>query len=259
MELAAKTKLELESELQLALTHGEFQLHYQPQVSLQNDAVQGMEALLRWYSPKRGLVAPNDFILIAEQSSLIVEIGDWVLINACRDMATLNRRTGQRLRVAVNLSPRQFLQNDLVAHVQRVLDETGLAPACLELEITEGVLMDHSFETIDRLQKLRQLGVLIAVDDFGVGFSSLSYITQFPISTLKIDRVFVDRLPDSSSDAAVALAIIALAHSLDLVVVAEGVETIEQLNYLRLHGCDFVQGYFLGRPQPMDSVRLDRG
>jgi diguanylate cyclase (GGDEF)-like protein/PAS domain S-box-containing protein len=259
MELAAKTKLELESELQLALTHGEFQLHYQPQVSLQNDAVQGMEALLRWYSPKRGLVAPHDFILIAEQSSLIVEIGDWVLINACRDMATLNRRTGQRLRVAVNLSPRQFLQNDLVAHVQRVLDETGLAPACLELEITEGVLMDHSFETIDRLQKLRQLGVLIAVDDFGVGFSSLSYITQFPISTLKIDRVFVDRLPDSSSDAAVALAIIALAHSLDLVVVAEGVETIEQLNYLRLHGCDFVQGYFLGRPQPMDSVRLDRG
>jgi diguanylate cyclase (GGDEF)-like protein/PAS domain S-box-containing protein len=259
MELAAKAKLELESELQLALTHGEFQLHYQPQVSLQDDRVQGMEALLRWYSPKRGLVSPNDFILIAEHSSLIVEIGDWVLVNACRDMAALNRRTGQRLRVAVNLSPRQFLQNDLVLQVQRVLDETGLSPACLELEITEGVLMDRSAETIDRLQKLRELGVLIAVDDFGVGFSSLSYITQFPISTLKIDRVFVDRLPDSPSDAAVTLAIIALAHSLNMMVVAEGVETAGQLDYLRLHGCDFVQGYFLGRPQPMDAVMVADG
>jgi EAL domain-containing protein (putative c-di-GMP-specific phosphodiesterase class I) len=143
--------------------------------------------------------------------------------------------------------------------VQRVLQETGLAPSCLELEITEGVLMDHSAETIDRLQKLRELGVLIAVDDFGVGFSSLSYITQFPISTLKIDRVFVDRLPDSASDAAVTLAIIALAHSLDMIVIAEGVETIEQLDYLRLHGCDYVQGYFLGRPQPMSSIASDSG
>ncbi|WP_458072103.1 putative bifunctional diguanylate cyclase/phosphodiesterase [Rhodanobacter sp. BL-MT-08] len=259
MELAAKTKLELESELQLALTQGEFQLHYQPQVSLRDDRIHGMEALLRWYSPKRGLVAPNDFILIAEQSSLIVAIGDWVLVNACHDMAARNRRTGDSLRVAVNLSPRQFLQNDLVEHVQRVLEETGLAPSCLELEITEGVLMDHSAQTIKRLQKLRELGVLIAVDDFGVGFSSLSYITQFPISTLKIDRVFVDRLPDSASDAAVALAIIALAHSLDMIVVAEGVETIEQLNYLRLHGCDFVQGYFLGRPQPMENAPSDGG
>jgi diguanylate cyclase (GGDEF)-like protein/PAS domain S-box-containing protein len=259
MELAAKTKLDLESELQLALKHGEFQLHYQPQVSLHSDKVHGMEALLRWYSPKRGLVAPNDFILIAEQSSLIVEIGDWVLLNACRDMAARNRRSGHSLRVAVNLSPRQFLQNDLVEHVQRVLHETGLSPSCLELEITEGVLMDHSAETIDRLQKLRELGVLIAVDDFGVGFSSLSYITQFPISTLKIDRVFVDRLPDSASDAAVTLAIIALAHSLDMIVIAEGVETIEQLDYLRLHGCDYVQGYFLGRPQPMSSIASDSG
>jgi diguanylate cyclase (GGDEF)-like protein/PAS domain S-box-containing protein len=256
MELAARAKLELESDLRLALARGEFQLHYQPQVSLQNDQVQGMEALLRWYSPKRGLVAPNDFILIAEQSSLIVEIGDWVLINACRDMAAFNQRSDQCLRVAVNLSPRQFLQNDLVEHVRRVLNETGLAPACLELEITEGVLMDHSAETIDRLQKLRDLGVLIAVDDFGVGFSSLSYITQFPISTLKIDRVFVERLPDSSSDAAVTLAIIALAQSLEIMVVAEGVETAEQLDYLRLHGCDVVQGYFLGRPQPMDAVPM---
>ncbi len=256
MELAAKTKLELESELQLALTRGEFRLHYQPQVSLQSDQIIGLEALLRWYSPKRGLVPPADFILIAEQSSLIVDIGDWVLANACRDMAAANRRTGQSLRVAVNLSPRQFLQNDLVDHVQRVLEESGLAPGCLELEITEGVLMDHSAKTIDRLQKLRQMGVLIAVDDFGVGFSSLSYITQFPISTLKIDRVFVDRLPDSSSDAAVTLAIIALAHSLNMTVVAEGVETIEQLDYLRVHGCDFVQGYFLGRPQPMENLRL---
>jgi diguanylate cyclase (GGDEF)-like protein/PAS domain S-box-containing protein len=257
MELAAKTKLELENELQLALKHGEFRLHYQPQVSLQSDHINGMEALLRWYSPKRGLVAPGEFILIAEQSPLILDIGEWVLATACRDMAAINRRTGRSLRVAVNLSPRQFLQNDLVEHVQRVLQETGLAPVCLELEITEGLLMDHSAETIERLKKLRELGVLIAVDDFGVGFSSLSYITQFPISTLKIDRVFVDRLPESYSDAAVTLAIIALAHSLDMAVVAEGVETIEQLDYLREHGCDFVQGYFLGRPQPIENFRLD--
>jgi len=253
MEIAAKHKMDLEGAMRQALKLGEFRLHYQPQVS---GEVIGMEALLRWNNPQRGAVSPADFIPVAEESGLIVEIGAWVLATACREAKLLQQRTGRPLRVAVNLSPRQFRQPDLLELVQRSLRESGLEPAHLELEITEGVLMAHTADTVERLTQLRAMGVSIAVDDFGVGFSSLSYITKFPISTLKIDRVFVSQLPDSANDAAVAQAIIALARSLNINVVAEGVETARQLEYLRARSCDVAQGFHLGRPVPFEQFSV---
>ncbi len=256
MEIASRNKLDLEGAMRQALKLGEFRLHYQPQVSLINGQVIGMEALLRWNNPQRGVMSPADFIPVAEESGLIVEIGEWVLATACREAKLLQQQTGRPLRVAVNLSPRQFRQADLLELVRRTLNETGLEPASLELEITEGVLMAHTAEMIERLSKLRTMGVSIAVDDFGVGFSSLSYITKFPISTLKIDRVFVSQLPDSTNDAAVAQAIIALAQSLNIDVVAEGVETARQLEYLRERSCDIAQGSHLGKPVPLDQFSV---
>jgi len=251
MQQAARNRMELEGALRQALKLGEFSLDYQPQISLINGEIIGMEALLRWNNPQRGAVSPADFIPVAEESGLIVEIGEWVLATACREARLLQLRTGRPLRLAVNLSPRQFRQAGLVEQVQRALREGGLAPEHLELEITEGVLMAQTAEMVQRLGQLRALGVSIAVDDFGVGFSSLAYITRFPISTLKIDRVFVSQLPDSANDAAVAQAIIALARSLNINVVAEGVETLRQLEYLRARNCDMAQGYHIGKPVPL--------
>lgn len=245
MEIAARKKLDLEGAMRQALKNGEFRMHYQPQVCLRTGEVIGMEALLRWHNPQRGWLSPADFIPVAEESGLIVEIGAWVLATACREARLLQQRSGRPLRVAVNLSPRQFLQADMTQSIQRILDESGLAPGDLELEITEGLLMAHTPQMVERLKQLRRLGVSIAVDDFGVGFSSMAYITKFPITTLKIDRVFVSQLPGSAGDAAVAQAIIALGHSLDINVVAEGVETREQLDYLRAHHCDSAQGRWL--------------
>lgn len=256
MEIAAKNKMELEGAMRQALKLGEFRLHYQPQVNLVNGEVIGMEALLRWNSPQRGAMSPADFIPVAEESGLIVEIGEWVLATACREAKLLQQHTGRPLRVAVNLSPRQFRQTGLIELVRRTLNETGMEPAHLELEITEGVLMAHTGETVERLKQLRTMGVSIAVDDFGVGFSSLSYITKFPISTLKIDRVFVSQLPDSANDAAVAQAIIALAQSLNINVVAEGVETATQLDFLRARSCDVAQGFHLGKPVPFEQFSV---
>ncbi len=252
MEIAARNKMDLEVALRHALKQQEFTMHYQPQLSLTSGEIVGMEALLRWNNPQRGSVPPAEFIPVAEESGLILEIGEWVLATACREAKLLQQRTGKPLRVAVNLSPRQFRQAGLPELVRRTLQESGLAPQHLELEITEGVLMAHTAEMVARLGQLRALGVSIAVDDFGIGFSSLSYIAKFPISTLKIDRVFVSRLPDSASDAAVALAIIALAHSLNINVVAEGVETLAQLQYLTARNCDLAQGFRLGKPVPFE-------
>ncbi|WP_157572373.1 EAL domain-containing protein [Nevskia soli] len=256
MEVAARHKMNLEGEMRAGLKTGQFKLHYQPQVSLINGEVIGMEALLRWNNPQRGMVPPADFIPVAEESGLIVEIGDWVLETACREAKELQRRTGKPLKLAVNLSPRQFRQRNLLDAVQSTLQRSGLAPEHLELEITEGILMDHTTETVERLTQLRAMGLSIAVDDFGVGFSSLSYITKFPISTLKIDRVFISKLPDSASDGAVTQAIIALAHSLHINVVAEGVETTEQLDYLRNGDCDTAQGYHLGKPVSQEQFSV---
>ena len=256
MEIAAKRKMDLEHAMRQALRLGEFRLHYQPQVSLNSGEVIGMEALLRWSNPQRGVISPVDFIPVAEESALILEIGEWVLATACRDAKLLQLATGRPLRVAVNLSPRQFRGADLLNQVTASLEKSRLSPAHLELEITEGVLMSHTQDTVDRLNQIRALGVSIAVDDFGVGFSSLSYITKFPISTLKIDQVFVGRLPESACDAAVAQAIIALAHSLNINVVAEGVETNKQLDYLLACNCTAVQGPQIGGPVPLEQFSV---
>jgi diguanylate cyclase (GGDEF)-like protein/PAS domain S-box-containing protein len=254
MERAAAEKLELEAAMRRALEREQFIIHYQPQVSLGSGRVVGMEALLRWEDPVRGAVPPSRFIPVAEETGLIVPLGEWVLRKACRDAVRLQQHAGVPLRLAVNLSPRQFRQTNLQAVIEKALADSGLDPAHLELEITEGVLMDSSDELAERLQRLRGLGLAIGVDDFGTGYSSLSYITRFPIDTLKIDRSFVSRLPDSAGDAAVAQTIIALAHSLRIKVVAEGVETEQQLEFLRARQCDMGQGFRFGKGGTVDDI-----
>ena len=248
MERRSHNRLELENALRLAIEREQLQLHYQPQVSLENGEVVGMEALLRWNDPQRGSISPADFIPVAEESGLIVPLGEWVLRSACRDTVELQARTGLPLRVAVNLSSHQFRNGDIVATIEQALRESGLPAKHLEVEITEGVLMDRTDATIERMRAIRALGVEIAIDDFGTGFSSLSYVTRFPINTLKIDRSFVSKMTESAEDAAVAQAIIALAHSLDVRVVAEGVETAGQIEFLRDRCCDKAQGYLISRP-----------
>lgn len=256
MQLAADQRVQLEHELRTALRREQLQLHYQPQVCLETGNVIGMEALLRWTHPERGPISPAVFVPVAEESGLIVPLGEWVLRQACRTARELQQRTGAPLRLAVNLSPQQFRSASLIEVIQSALNQSGLAPADLEVEITEGVLMADVDEVIQRLNQIRRLGVSIAVDDFGTGYSSLAYITRFAIDTLKIDRSFVSRLPNQPNDAAVAQAIIALSISLGFRVVAEGVETAEQLAFLRSRHCNIAQGFLLGRPGPADRFSV---
>ncbi|MDP3294186.1 MAG: EAL domain-containing protein [Nevskia sp.] len=256
MSRQAQQKLELENAIHRALRDDGFELHYQPQICLQSGAVLGMEALLRWDDPVLGKINPDQFIPVAESSGLIVPLGEWVLRTACREARALQQRTGHALKVAVNLSARQFRHPALATQIGEALSSSGLSADSLEVEITEGMLMSQTEETLARLHEIRALGVTIAIDDFGIGFSSLSYITRFPIDTLKIDRCFVRNLPDSVNDAAVAQAIIALATSLRIKVVAEGVETREQLDFLRLRSCDAAQGFYLGEPVPAGNFSV---
>ena len=257
MAKAADQRLDLEAAMRRALKCDAFRLHYQPQVDLGSGEVIGMEALLRWTDPQRGVISPMTFIPLAEETGLILPLGEWVLRTATREAVEIQQRSGRTLRLAVNLSPRQFRQNDLLAMVADALATSGLPPSQLELEITEGALMVDTEETLSRLKALRAMGVSIAIDDFGVGFSSLSYITRFDIDTLKIDRSFIAALPDSASDAAVTQTVIALAHALDIKVVAEGVENDAQLAFLRSRHCDLAQGarFGMATPPAMFSVQ----
>lgn len=256
MLLEAEQRIVIETELRRALARGEFEMHYEPQVTLQTGEVFGVEALIRWRHPERGLVSPAEFLSIAEETGLIVPIGYWTLHTACREAAALQKRLAQRLTVAVNLSPKQFAHSELMQNVQSALAHSGLAAELLVLEITEGALMANSDETMDKLHALRGMGIEIAVDDFGTGYSSLSYITRFPIDLLKIDRSFVRDIIDDPADAAVARAIIAMAHGLGIKVIAEGVETMEQLTFLRERTCDAAQGHYIGRGAPIDTFAL---
>ncbi|GAC1632460.1 MAG: hypothetical protein NVS9B10_26990 [Nevskia sp.] len=256
MERAASARLELENALRRALERQELQVHYQPQIGLGEGRVIGMEALLRWTDATLGVISPAQFIPVAEESGLILPLGEWVLRTACRDARQLQLRTGQPLRLAVNLSPQQLVQKNLIGVITRALVDSGLAPGDLELEITEGVLMEQTALAIERLAQIRALGVSIAIDDFGTGFSSLAYVTRFPIDTLKIDRSFVAKITEGSRDAAVAQAIIALALSLDIKVVAEGVETAAQLAFLRERCCDRAQGYLFGKAISNDKFSV---
>ena len=250
MNATALERLELESDLRHALEQEEFTLYYQPQFSGDGKRLTGAEALLRWNHPRRGLVPPGDFIPVLEELGLVVEVGDWVLIEACRQLKSWHQAKVRVPKVSVNISARQFSDGQLGTRIANILKDTGLPPACLELELTESILMREVNEAMLILDGLKRLGLSIAIDDFGTGYSSLNYLKQFPIDVLKIDRSFVDGLPSGEQDAQIARAIIAMAHSLNLSVIAEGVETHEQLEFLREHGCDEVQGYLFGRPMP---------
>ena len=239
----ALKRMALESDLRLALERGEFYLAYQPQYDVASGCIMSVEALIRWNLPRHGNVPPVEFIAVAEHCGLIVPIGQWVLRTACRDAAQW-QRAGLDLRLAVNLSPQQFKDPQLVQMVADTLAQSGLRPSLLELEITEGALMEDSVATMATLHAFRSSGVHIALDDFGTGYSSLSYLKRMPLSSLKIDKSFVAGLPGDAENLAIVRAILAMADSLGLSVTAEGVETLEQAQCLRDLKCDFLQGYF---------------
>jgi EAL domain-containing protein (putative c-di-GMP-specific phosphodiesterase class I) len=228
------------------LTAGEFSLVYQPQINLASNELVAMEALLRWHNAERGPVPPSEFIPLAEEMGLIVPLGEWVLREACHEAA----RWPDPVKVAVNLSPVQFRNRALVTTVTQALAAARLAPHRLELEITEAVLLQDDEAVVTMLHQLRALGVRISMDDFGTGYSSLAYLKRFPVDTIKIDRSFIQGIPGDSDDSTLTQAIIAMAHSLRLRTVAEGVETAEQAEFLRLNHCDEIQGYYFSRPLP---------
>ena len=259
MNQAASRRLALESDLRRALTRGELRLHYQRIVDADTGAVTGHEALVRWQHPERGLVPPIEFIQIAEESGLILKIGEWVLREACRWARTVGGRseTDGGLQIAVNLSPRQFNDPKLAQVVSHALKETGLAPRLLELEITETLAMSHTDVTLRTLKRLKKLGVSIAIDDFGTGYSSLAYLKRFPVDKVKIDRTFVAEAPKDREEGAIVSAIVALAHALDIEVIGEGVENDAQREFLKRCGCDYIQGYLVGHPADSDSAAKD--
>ncbi|HVS33148.1 MAG TPA: EAL domain-containing protein [Thermoanaerobaculia bacterium] len=248
MNHKALEALEVENGLRRALAQNEFLLYYQPLVDISTGSVFGLEALIRWQHPELGLLRPDRFIPAAEQSGLIIAMGRWVLREACKQAAEWHRR-GHKVIMAVNLSGRQFSDPDLIRQVTEALELAGLPAEFLELEITEGYAMQDVQKAIQTLRQLKSVGVRIAIDDFGTGYSCLSYLKQFPIDTLKLDGSFVRDL-GAPEDAQIALGVIALAHSLKLKVIAEGVETINQLKFLREHACDRLQGYLFSRPMP---------
>jgi diguanylate cyclase (GGDEF)-like protein len=254
MNVHTADRLELESDLRHALVRDEFLLHYQPKVDIRTGLITGVEALVRWKHPQRGLVSPSQFIPLAEETGLIVPIGEWVLATACARTRAWQDSGFTRLNVAVNLSARQFADPMLIPRLTQIIHTSGLDPSTLELEITESVAMSNGELTVAALERLKALGVRIAIDDFGTGYSSLSYLKRFPIDTLKVDRSFIRDIPSDSGDKKITRAIIAMAHSFKLLVVAEGVETADQLAFLRVQRCDVAQGFFLFRPLPEEQV-----
>jgi diguanylate cyclase (GGDEF)-like protein len=256
MNAFAKDRLELENGLRRALVQGEFVLHYQPKVDVRDGGIDSAEALIRWQHPTRGLTAPLDFIPLAEESGLILPIGEWVLREACRQACAWQTAGLRPLRVAVNLSAQQFRQKNLVAVVRSALNAARLEPRYLELELTESAVMHDAEQSIEILRQLSALGVRISVDDFGTGYSSLSYLRRLPLDKLKIDRAFIRDVVTNRDDAAIVRAIVSLAHNLRLKVIAEGVETPDQLAFLRELGCDQYQGYHYSVPVP-DNVFVE--
>jgi len=253
MDQQIRDRRVLHQDLSTAIKNGEISLYYQPQAlsrqTVGSNEVIGFEALARWKHPIRGFVPPSDFIPLAEESGLIFEMGQWILREACREAASWP----MPLQVAVNLSPAQFMHGDVVSLVHSILLETGLAPGRLELEITEGVLIEDFDRGLALLRRLKGLGVRISMDDFGSGYSSLSYLQAFPFDKIKIDRAFVMNLGRSPQSAAIVRAVVGLGHGLEMSIVAEGVETQEQLAFLADEGCDAVQGYFIGKPLPIEQ------
>lgn len=253
MHRRAHERLSLEAHLRRALERDEFCLHFQPQIDSRSGQVIGAEALLRWTHPSLGVISPGQFIPLAEETGLIVPIGAWVLRQACTRAQAWRQQGRPPIRMAVNLSARQFLQQDLVTLVRSELEESRFDPACLDLEITESAIMEDVDGAVKALLALKELGVFISIDDFGTGYSSLGYLKRFPIDMLKVDRSFVMGLPDDQDDAAIVQAIVAMAQNLKLRVLAEGVETLEQRNFLQAHGCQYIQGFFYSKPLPEEE------
>jgi len=255
MNVAVAVTQAVRGELRQALAGGEFALHYQPQIDLASGRVIGAEALLRWHSPKRGLVLPDEFISIAEDCGLIVPIGEWVLQEACRQAVHWQQAGLPELTVAVNLSAMQFRRGNLQQSVVQALSASGLAPALLELELTESLLIVEAEYALEAVRSLRSLGIRFAIDDFGTGYSSLAYLKRFPIDKLKIAQAFVQDMNTNPEDAAIVHAIIQMARALNLRTVAEGIETEDTVEHLRLHHCDEVQGNFFSRPLPAEEFQ----
>ena len=250
MNAFTRERLELESALRSAVCRREFVLHYQPKVSFENGHIVSVEALVRWNHPQRGLLSPGEFIPLAEETGLILPIGAWVLDEACRQLQQWHAAGLTHLRMAVNLSAQQFRDKSLLDAVRAALADAHLEPRFLELELTETAVMQDAGQSAAILRSLSELGVRISVDDFGTGYSSLSYLQRFPLNKVKIDRSFVREIVRNHGDSEIVRAIVSLAHSLRLVVIAEGVETEEQLDFLNQIGCDQYQGYFCSPPVP---------
>ncbi|MFD1039036.1 EAL domain-containing protein [Virgibacillus byunsanensis] len=247
-----KTMLTMERELRKALKEGQFEVHYQPQKSLHSKEIVGFEALLRWSHPVKGYIPPDDFIPLAEKTGLIIDIGDWVLKEACRQNKAWQDKGYQPIIVSVNLSAKQFHQKNLVEKVEQILESTGLEPCYLELEITESMAMTNEESILKTMNRLRKFGVLVSIDDFGTGYSSLKYLSIFPITKLKIDKMFMDE--NQKQNQAIVKSIIHMSHSLNMKVIAEGVETIEQLTFLENEKCDEMQGFYYSKPLPPEQL-----
>ena len=252
----SRERLEIEAELRGALSQGQLALHYQPKIDIATGEMRSVEALIRWHHPKRGFILPGEFIPIAEESGLILEIGDWVIREACRQAREWQQRKLPFLRVAVNVSPLQFCQANFVNKVNAALKEHSLDATYLEIELTEATLMSNAETSVALLEQLSELGVVVAIDDFGTGYSSMSYLQRFPIDKLKIDRSFISDVASNAGDASIVRAIISLAHGLRLKVIAEGVESEEQLGILKRMGCDQYQGFYRSAAVPAAEIEI---
>lgn len=254
MDEVANEHIKMEAALRRAIQNKEFILYFQPQLSLKDGKIRRMEALIRWEDPELGLISPGAFIPLAEETGLIMPIGEWALHEACRINKKWQDEGYDPISVAVNISPKQFRHQDVAQIVKDALAQNNLGPEYLEVEITETAVMDNVDDAIAKLKSIREMGVHISVDDFGTGYTSINYLRQYPISVLKIDQTFIKGLPHNQNDVAITSAVIALGHNLGLEVVAEGVETAEQMQYLSEHSCDLIQGYFLSRPLPEGKI-----
>jgi EAL domain-containing protein (putative c-di-GMP-specific phosphodiesterase class I) len=255
MNARAAERLTLENRLRQALPAEQLVLYYQPVIDLSSGRIWGAEALLRWIHPELGVLSPSEFVPLAEMSGLIIPIGQWVLNASCEQIREWHDVGYSNLRATVNVSPRQFQQPDFVADVARAIEDSRIPPASLDLEITESSAMLDLEGSIEKLHELKRLNVRISLDDFGTGFASLNHLRRFPLDRIKLDHSFVRELPGNPDHCAIARAVVTMAHALRLYIAAEGVETAEQLAFLRDEGCDEAQGYFFSRPLPAPEFR----
>lgn len=251
-------KLNLENALRKSLEREELVMHYQPQLELKTGKTVGIEALLRWNHPEYGLLYPSTFMPLAEETGMIVPIGEWVFRTACRKIGKLHEEGNTGLKMSINISARQFMQAHMLDKIAEIIEETGIYPEWLELEVTENIAMQDLNFTLDTLNKAKKMGMSIALDDFGGGYSSLNYLTKLPIDNLKMDRAFVGDMKEGTDEAIIGKALITLAHNLDLKVTAEGVETMEKYRLLMNEGCDRVQGYLFGHPLPEEALENNK-